>query len=477
MPRSYGAELFCRSRAEEAYYTNSEDFDKSSCDSTIEQTLLDVDPHVRKFHLDFKEYFEGRAGGGVAMIANSDEHSATLIWLHDGGEEGSYWLTVTDKIALEWLKFLFPNAPPVRARQWFEVADHAVAANSSDTLRYEHGIYCVEDKESLQRSVDYILRCIDLEIRNGIEPSRGSGKEELLPWPLRYSANTGWEPSLRSALGSRGREAEEKRDDGRLQTPIHMLHGEDDPELPPMFVNYSANQLHGARLKIRARLDVVTWQHADFETSMSRCTTISNTSVEYIRDVILKKAPKPPGSKYEYIPPDQFLDYSQASRSTGECARHELNHQEEERRRRGKRGSSKGKIAIRFETWRQVIGKGATARDIGRRHSSVTEMQDGVSKSEDQHRSSQSSSTSAVPPRSLLCHRKVAASLFARFLANRREGSRKKESSSSVESDVVLDDEDGKEKEDEDEEEDEDEDDDDDEDENEEDEEEDDEEF
>ena len=68
--------------------------------------MLDIEPHLRKFHLDFKEFFEGKGGGGVTMVANAAEHSvsrmpsclgphpslpqATLFWLHDGGEQGRW---------------------------------------------------------------------------------------------------------------------------------------------------------------------------------------------------------------------------------------------------------------------------------------------------------------------------------------------------------------------------------------------------
>ncbi|KAI6661110.1 hypothetical protein LOD99_13832 [Oopsacas minuta] len=100
------------------------------------------------------------------LIQASAKHTASFIFLHGLGDNGAGWCEGFNMIKIDYIKYIFPNAPirPVTINQnhkmpsWFDVISLDRSAP--------------EDEVGVLESSDALREIINEEIKSGIDPTR-----------------------------------------------------------------------------------------------------------------------------------------------------------------------------------------------------------------------------------------------------------------------------------------------------------------
>ena len=171
-----------------------------------------------------------------------------------------------------------------------------------------------EDADTLQRSVDFVLALIKLEVElHGINASRiflagfGQGGALAAAVALQCPEALGGVGMI-SAWFPRTSLACLRRAPAPVLSRQHLLvvHGENDTDIPAEAANASAYLAMDAGME-------------DVEVVMFPALNHSchSAMVDELCRMIVERAPKPPHLPDQYIPTNQWLDYSQSERTTG----------------------------------------------------------------------------------------------------------------------------------------------------------------
>ena len=100
------------------------------------------------------------------VVSPTSRHTATVIWLHGLGDNGSGWSDVARQLNLPWVKFLLPNAPsrPVTINMGASMPAWADIKGLTPDAP--------EDEEGTMKTQKYIHDLIAEEVKNGIPADR-----------------------------------------------------------------------------------------------------------------------------------------------------------------------------------------------------------------------------------------------------------------------------------------------------------------
>jgi len=105
--------------------------------------------------------------GKSFTVEATEEHTATVIWLHGLGDSGKEWTKLASAISVPWAKFVFPTA----ARQESTICEGATMNSWYDIT----GLGVKElraDEEGIRKSIEHIHSLLKAEIEAGTPSER-----------------------------------------------------------------------------------------------------------------------------------------------------------------------------------------------------------------------------------------------------------------------------------------------------------------
>ena len=176
------------------------------------------------------------------FIKASAKHSASFIFLHGLGDNGSGWCEGFKTIKSDHINYVFPNAP-IRP----------VTINLNQSMPAWFDIYSLdkkgpEDEKGILESVDRVKEIISEELKRGIEPNRiivggfSQGGAVAVYSALTSEMRLGGILMLSSYLPLASKFPEAIKMD--KQTPLFQCHGDTD-----IVIHLKIGQLSPERLK------------------------------------------------------------------------------------------------------------------------------------------------------------------------------------------------------------------------------------
>ncbi|EKX44434.1 hypothetical protein GUITHDRAFT_87404, partial [Guillardia theta CCMP2712] len=186
------------------------------------------------------------------VVSPTSRHTATVIWLHGLGDNGSGWSDVARQLNLPWIKFLLPNAPsrPVTINMGASMPAWADIKGLSPDAP--------EDEEGTMKTRQYIHDLIAEEVKNGIPADRimvggfSQGAAMACFAALTHEVRLGGCFVLSGYLAMRNKVPRLVTKEG-VSTPFFQAHGVQDPVVPFMFGQLSSNVIQslGVNMKFK----------------------------------------------------------------------------------------------------------------------------------------------------------------------------------------------------------------------------------
>lgn len=136
------------------------------------RTQLDTSGEESAFE-ELDEEDETRQLPSCHVVEATENHTATVIWLHGYGDQGSYFNQLPAALSVPWCRFIFPNAPTVvvddggdqggsvSLNSWFEAQE---VPSMGDAMFSQEG--------GLAASAKVIQRIVANETRSGVPAQR-----------------------------------------------------------------------------------------------------------------------------------------------------------------------------------------------------------------------------------------------------------------------------------------------------------------
>lgn len=185
-------------------------------------------------------------------VEPTDEHKATVIWLHGLGADGHDFEPIVPELKLPaelGVKFIFPHAPVIpvtinggyQMRAWYDIRNADLSQR--------------EDEAGVRQSAEQVEQLIKHEIEQGIPADKiilagfSQGGAVTLHLATRLNQKLAGIVALSTYLTIPDKLAVEKSD-ANLDTPIFMAHGQQDPVVPMQRGQYSAKVLEDNSFKV-----------------------------------------------------------------------------------------------------------------------------------------------------------------------------------------------------------------------------------
>lgn len=180
---------------------------------------------------------------------NSQNCTASVIWLHGLGADGSDFVPVVEMLNLPHIRFILPHAPYQK-----------VTCNNGAEMRAWYDIYGVingsrEDEAGILKSQAYVMRLIAQEITRGVPANRivlagfSQGGAVVLQTALRHSQALAGVMALSTYLPLKASLNAEKTIANQY-IPLFMAHGTHDNVISLAVCQTSIQTLQGTNYRI-----------------------------------------------------------------------------------------------------------------------------------------------------------------------------------------------------------------------------------